>query len=190
MRKMSGSSWKQRASILLLVGCSFLASAAAFMLNGDAPRHHRRHNNRSQCDSGQHRQLQHQQLLLQAPSRSRSAVVMRDTSASYWFTAGDTVRVVEDVTKAGHNLKDRIGTVVETWEKCEVDPTCCCAEQVDNCMAVRVEFKGSEAGDEITGDDDADSSDDSRSGNDDGFFFHFAEDELIKVKVPSSAPST
>ncbi|KAG7339385.1 hypothetical protein IV203_006495 [Nitzschia inconspicua] len=68
---------------------------------------------------------------------------MRDRSSSYWFQVGDTVRVVSsDVTKDGINLFRRVGTVMETWEKCDVDPTCCCAEQVDLNMAVRVEFEG------------------------------------------------
>jgi len=85
---------------------------------------------------------------------------MRDASASYWFQVGDSVEVVEDVLKAGVNLRGRCGTVKETWEKCDVDPTCCC--QVDTGMAVRVAF------------DDVD-------GDDDGFFHYFAEDELVKV---------
>ena len=85
-------------------------------------------------------------------------MTMRDSSASYWFRAGDRVRVTHDVYKAELNLKDRVGTVQETWEKCEVDPTCCCAEQVDVNMAVRVMFDS------------------------DGTLEHyFAEEELIKV---------
>jgi len=62
---------------------------------------------------------------------THSLIVMRDASASYWFQVGDSVRVMEDVQKAGVSLKGRVGTVCETWEKCDVDPTCCCAEQVD-----------------------------------------------------------
>jgi len=91
---------------------------------------------------------------------------MRDRSASYWFDVGDTVKVVADVwagSKANNNqqnLKGRIGSVVQTWEKCDVDPTCCCAEQVDTNMAVRVAF----------GDD-----------NEEKFVYYFAEDELKKV---------
>jgi hypothetical protein len=89
---------------------------------------------------------------------------MRDHSASYWFQTGDTVKVVDDVIKAGSNLRDRQGVVVQTWEKCDVDPTCCCAEQVDLGMAVRVEFQGSE-----------------QSTDGEGSFYHyFAEEELIK----------
>lgn len=99
---------------------------------------------------------------------------MRDTSASYWFQAGDAVRVSSDqVCKAGTNLHGRIGVVRETWEKCDVDPTCCCAEQVDRHMAVRVEFDGSE--------DDAASPGCS-------FTHYFAEDELVKVPVDRDDP--
>lgn len=95
---------------------------------------------------------------------------MRDRSASYWFQVGQGVQVVDDVTKAGSNLRNRIGKVVETWEKCDVDPTCCCAEQVDTGMAVRVEFQGTE-----------------REESGGGSFYHyFAEDELEKVEEPTS----
>ena len=80
------------------------------------------------------------------PQPQRQTISRRDASASYWFQLGDTVKVVaDDVEKAGTNLRDRVGTVIETWEKCDVDPTCCCAEQVDVNMAVRVEFQGTEA---------------------------------------------
>ena len=91
---------------------------------------------------------------------------MRDASASYWFSVGDQVRVTEDVTKAGCNLRNRLGSVVETWEKCDVDPTCCCAEQVDPAMAVRVEFQGTEESSEKEG----------------SFMHYFAEEELVKMK--------
>jgi len=96
------------------------------------------------------------------------ALVMRDASASYWFRVGDSVRVVDDILKAGSNLKDRIGTVVETWEKCDVDPTCCCAEQVNPEMAVRVRFQGTEK---------------QASASGEGSFYHyFAEEELVKIR--------
>jgi hypothetical protein len=69
--------------------------------------------------------------------------------------------------KAGSNLKGREGVVIQTWEKCEVDPTCCCAEQVDLGMAVHVKF----------------ATEDSCSIIADDFFIHyFAEDELEVVK--------
>lgn len=94
---------------------------------------------------------------------------MRDRSASYWFQVGQSVQVVDDVTKAGSNLRNRIGKVVETWEKCDVDPTCCCAEQVDTGMAVRVEFQGTEQ----------------KESSDGSFYHYFAEDELEKVEEPT-----
>eukprot|EP00956_Cyclotella_meneghiniana_P031067 scaffold80492_cov75-Cyclotella_meneghiniana.AAC.1 len=37
----------------------------------------------------------------------------------------------------GRNLKGLDGIVVETWEKCDVDPTCCCAEWVDEGLSVQ-----------------------------------------------------
>jgi hypothetical protein len=99
----------------------------------------------------------------------KSSLTMRDHSASYWFQVGQSVRVVDDVTKAGSNLRNRIGKVVETWEKCNVDPTCCCAEQVDTDMAVRVEFQGNEQ----------------EESGDGSFYHYFAEDELKKVEEPT-----
>lgn len=99
----------------------------------------------------------------------KSSLTMRDVSASYWFQVGQSVRVVDDVTKAGSNLRNCIGKVVETWEKCDVDPTCCCAEQVDTGMAVRVEFQGTEQ-------------DESGDGS---FYHYFAENELEKVEEPT-----
>lgn len=100
-------------------------------------------------------------------SSTAATIAMRDVSASYWFSVGDSVKVVDDVTKAGINLRHRVGKVVETWEKCDVDPTCCCAEQVDTGMAVRVEFSGTEE-------------DETASAT--SFYHYFAEDELLKVE--------
>uniref|UniRef100_A0A7S4MK47 Uncharacterized protein n=1 Tax=Odontella aurita TaxID=265563 RepID=A0A7S4MK47_9STRA len=93
-----------------------------------------------------------------------SSLLMRDASSAYWFKVGDTVEVVEDVLKAGINLKGRVGTVTETWEKCDVDPTCCCAEFVDAGFAVHVEFRELD------------------KEGDDLFIHFFAEDELKKSK--------
>jgi hypothetical protein len=98
---------------------------------------------------------------------SRSSLVMRDLSACYWFKLGDSVRVIKDVTKAGCNLRGRFGKVLQVWEKCDIDPTCCCAEQVDLGMAVRVEFEGTEADEEAS------------PGL--SFYHYFAEDELVNV---------
>ena len=52
------------------------------------------------------------------------------------------MEVVSNVVKAGMELKGRRGRVMETWEKCNVDPTCCCAEFVDDNFAVLVRFDG------------------------------------------------
>ena len=75
-------------------------------------------------------------------SRVKSSLltVMKDQSSANVFTVGDTITVVEDVIKGGSNLRGRIGKVVEVWEKCDVDPTCCCAEFVDRVFAVTVKF--------------------------------------------------
>jgi len=98
-------------------------------------------------------------------------LTMRDASASYWFQVGDTVEVVQDVLKAHGtvNLKGRVGIVVATWEKCNVDPACSCAEQVDTGMAVRVEFPAS-------------------TEDDPSFQHYFAEDELVKVAASQLQP--
>jgi len=112
---------------------------------------------------------------IQHGTHRHSIVTMRDASSAYWFNVGDSVRVVDDVMKAGTSLKGRAGTVVETWEKCDVDPTCCCAEQVDIGMAVRVEFPGTET-------------DTSESGS---FMHYFAEEELTKAnEVEETSSST
>jgi hypothetical protein len=95
---------------------------------------------------------------------------MRDRSASYWFNVGDAVQVVESVIKGGiGDLKGSTGKVISTWSKCEVDPTCCCAEQVDRDMAVQVEFFGT------------------ASSSSSSFTHYFAEDELTAVVDTYSA---
>jgi hypothetical protein len=99
-----------------------------------------------------------------APVSLSTRFEMRDSSVAYWFSVGDSVQVVEDVMKAERNLRGWRGRVVETWEKCDVDPTCCCAEQVDTGMAVRVQFEQQEQGEP----------------NEEPFFHYFAESELVK----------
>lgn len=101
--------------------------------------------------------------LAHAKHSGSSTWTMRDRSASMAFSAGDQVQVNEDIVYRNMNLKHRQGVVVETWEKCEVDPTCRCAEQVDENMAVRVEFQQDENGT-------------------DAFTHYFGEDELTLVK--------
>ena len=130
-----------------------------------------------------------------------SLMTMRDRSASYWFTKGDKVKVIEDVFMTNNqqktNLRNKEGIVVETWEKCNVDPTCCCAEQVDTNYAVRVLFNSSTN----TNDDDEYYNNNNNNNNTTmtsnattttqsgekstisasaSFYYYFAEDELIK----------
>lgn len=93
---------------------------------------------------------------------------MGDHSSATLFQVGDTVTVVEDVFKAGTNLNGRSGMVIETWEKCDVDPTCCCAEMVDEGMAVHVKFDVEDDGDGLFANDT--------------FVHYFAESELIEKK--------
>ena len=94
--------------------------------------------------------------------KHQAQLTMRDRSAVSYFKVGDTVLVIEDVYKNKNlNLNGYKGIVKETWEKCQVDPTCCCAEQVDLGMAVTVVF-----------DDE---------NKNDSFLYYFAEDELVKV---------
>jgi len=114
-------------------------------------------------------------LIVNARNKFSGLLKMRDSSCAYWFKVGDFVRVVEDVYKGGNiNLRDRIGKVIETWEKCEVDPTCCCAEQVDLGMAVHVRFER-DLNECLEGVQHSFLKQD--------FFVHyFAEEELIKVK--------
>jgi len=53
------------------------------------------------------------------------------------------------------------------WEKCDVDPTCCCAEWVDEGLAVHVRFNAN--------------NENALFAND-TFIHYFAESELIKKK--------
>ena len=114
---------------------------------------------------------------------TRCSLQMKDASASYWFNIGDKVQVSSSVKKDGIELKGRVGEVTETWEKCDVDPTCCCAEFVDENFAVMVKFE------EL--DPDTERKKDFVKGihKDKTLTHYFNEDELIKVVdevVPSS----
>jgi len=51
------------------------------------------------------------------------------------------VQVTSSVTKAGIE-RGRIGKVIQTLKKCDVDSTCCCAEFVDDNFAVTFKFDG------------------------------------------------
>lgn len=103
--------------------------------------------------------------VVRGSQNTKSTISMRDRSSSYWFSPGDRVEVIEEVTKAGYNLRGRVGVVAESWEKCDVDPTCCCAEQVERDLAVRVKFQGTESNENEEG----------------AFEFGFNEDELRKA---------
>lgn len=94
---------------------------------------------------------------------------MGDHSSATLFEVGDTVKVIEDVIKAGDNLRGRIGTVIETWEKCDVDPTCCCAEMVDEGLSVHVKFNAKNEDEDVLSASDT-------------FIHYFAESELQEVK--------
>ena len=115
--------------------------------------------NNNLCLLGQSRRRVYVISSKRKPSVSKP-LFMRDASSAYWFKIGDTVRVVDDVQKAGRTLKGSMGKVIETWEKCDVDPTCCCAEFVDESYAVHVKFQDMSDGE---------------------FVHYFAETELEKI---------
>jgi hypothetical protein len=70
--------------------------------------------------------------------RFRDMLYMRDGStAENYFSLGDKVRVVKDMwhyNNIGNGEKfssiGMSGIVTDVWEKCDVDPHCCCAELV------------------------------------------------------------
>lgn len=96
-----------------------------------------------------------------------------DHSSATLFGIGDTVTVIDDVMKSGRNLNGMTGEVTFTWEKCDVDPTCCCAEWVDEGLSVHVKFNVDEENNEEEGE--------SLFAND-TFIHYFAESELVKKK--------
>ena len=102
----------------------------------------------------------------------RQPLFMADHSSVTSVSVGDSVTVVEDVLKAGKNLRGFSGTVIETWEKCDVDPTCCCAEWVDEGLSVHVRFK-------VDGENELLAND--------TFIHYFAESELVKKKEDDCA---
>ena len=117
--------------------------------------------------------------------RQRSMVLQMDVSSATWFRVGDRIKVISSVMKSGYgDLKGREGVVIETWEKCDVDPTCCCAEFVDENYAVNVQFDAKSL---VIDDDDCgdgvgvDGGDTVES--EDNFTSYFAEAEIVKVDV-------
>ena len=102
--------------------------------------------------------------------RGRGAPVMRDGSSVTTLAVGDRVRVLAPVARRGASMLGLEGVVRETWEKCEVDPTCCCAELTeDGNLAVTVRLANASSADEPE------------------FDAYFAEDELQRLRA---APAT
>ena len=60
-------------------------------------------------------------------------IMLDGSTASIYFSIGDRIRVTEDVIhkpkeSSPFSSKGLIGVVIGIWDKCEVDPHCCCAE--------------------------------------------------------------
>jgi hypothetical protein len=113
--------------------------------------------------------LAFQQMKLAAQYSKKNSILMRDGStASVFFAIGDKVRIIKDVWHHPKSLPPftsikMIGTVCDIWEKCEVDPHCCCAELAFDAP-VQVRFAGSQY--------DADT---------DNWTAHFALDEILLI---------
>ena len=118
----------------------------------------------------------------------RSSFYMKDGSCSYWFKVGDKVQVSSSVKKAGIELEGRRGEVTETWEKCDVDPTCCCAEFVDDNFAVTVKFQGKL--DPTTSTRTAGDEEEDFIKGIDTFTHYFNEDELLKIEDEDNSSSS
>ena len=71
---------------------------------------------------------------------------MRDHSTVTEFADQDRVEVTVELSARGSSLKGMVGTIASTWEKCEVDPTCCCAELGMEEASVEVVFHAPDAG--------------------------------------------
>lgn len=75
------------------------------------------------------------------------SISMRDGStASIFFSVGDKVEVIKNVLHRPNSLPEFSsmgfqGIVCDVWEKCEVDPHCCCAELAFDAP-VQVRFIG------------------------------------------------
>jgi hypothetical protein len=100
---------------------------------------------------------------------ARRALFMRDGStASVYFSVGDNVMVKTDVWHQPKRLprfssKGLVGVVVDVWDKCEVDPHCCCAELAFDAP-IEVKFIGKQY------DEDSES-----------WTAHFAVDEIERI---------
>ena len=73
------------------------------------------------------------------------SITMRDgSSAAVYFQIGDMVKITADVihspkNKPAFSSKGLEGRIKDIWEKCEVDPHCCCAELATDAP-IEVEF--------------------------------------------------
>lgn len=77
----------------------------------------------------------HQRRATLNKKQSRGTILfMKDGStASTYVSVGSRVRVCKDVWHSPlhasrFNANGLVGTVTSVWDKCEVDPHCCCAE--------------------------------------------------------------
>jgi hypothetical protein len=165
-----------------LKNCSCWISSHPTLLLRSVPftRHHHHHQQKPKLPSLSTKMIS-RYTRSNRSTRSTTLLVMKDRSCSYWFQVGDSVRVIStEVQKNGVNLYHRVGMVMETWEKCNVDPTCCCAEQVDPNMAVRVAFDG---GLIMTQPQQQDHDDDTQKQKQSSFCHYFAESELEKYNI-------
>ena len=95
---------------------------------------------------------------------------MRDAStASAYFNINDKVKVIKNVYHYPKNNGQfssfgLSGTVVDVWDKCEVDPHCCCAELAFDAP-IEVKFEGYQYHNNIS-----------------SWTAHFALDEIEHVK--------
>ena len=102
--------------------------------------------------------------------QSRSHITMNDSStASVYFQIGNKVRIVKDVIHTPTNMTSfssygMQGVVCNVWDKCEVDPFCCCAELAYDAP-IEVRFAGSRY-----------------DPNKDSWNAHFALDELETLR--------
>jgi hypothetical protein len=73
------------------------------------------------------------------------------------FEVNDVVKVKSGIVLDGRDWSGMVGKVVSTWQKCDTDPACCCAELATD-GAIRVDF------------------------TEDASYQYFAENELEKVE--------
>mmetsp|Transcript_18230 Transcript_18230/g.18295 ORF Transcript_18230/g.18295 Transcript_18230/m.18295 type:complete len:128 (+) Transcript_18230:89-472(+) len=110
------------------------------------------------------------QAILSSRLTIKGNLVMKDASTIGYFRIGDSVRIISDVPHRSQNgtsfcSNGFTGKVVEVWEKCEVDPHCCCAELAFDAP-IQVQFTGEKVK-QLMGSDE--------------WCAHFALDEIEKL---------